>query len=90
MSFFSDLFGPKKKSSAQAAVTRLRAALIAVPTNPMANIDYAAMQREILEVVKKYIQIDLQDKINIQRSTESSNEGSYEVLQVSITVPEAA
>jgi cell division topological specificity factor MinE len=90
MSLFSNLFGAKKKSSAEAAVTRLRAALIAVPTNPMANIDYAAMQRDILEVVKKYIKADMQDKVNIERSTERSNEGSYEVLQVSITVPEAS
>lgn len=42
-----------------------------------------ALQRELLEVVRKYVQIDKdQVKVNVDK------EGEYEVLELNITLPD--
>ena len=85
MSFFSFLLGEKKKT---AAVAKERLQIILAHERGNRNLagpDYLpALQRDLLEVVGKYIKINPDDiKVQLDR------EDNLEVLEVKIELPEA-
>jgi len=86
MSFFSFFLGEKKKT-ASLAKERLQIILAheRVGRNP-AQRDYLPdLQRELIAVISKYIQINPNDiKVNLER------QDNLEVLEVKIELPEKA
>lgn len=84
MSFFSFLLGEKKKT---ASVAKERLQIILAHERGSRNVsgpDYLpALQRDLLEVVGKYIKINPNDiKVQLDR------EDNLEVLEVKIELPE--
>jgi cell division topological specificity factor len=81
MSFLDYLLGRRSKT---AEVAKERLQIILAHERSRNTPDYLpALQQEILEVVAKYIAIDLHDiRVNLER------EGDYEVLELNIPLPE--
>ncbi len=82
MSFLDYLLGKRPKP---ADIARERLQIILAHERTRRNTpDYLpALQREILEVVAKYILVDLDDiRVNLER------EGDYEVLELNIPLPD--
>ncbi len=80
---FLDYFRSSKKNSAKVAKERLQ--IIVARERAYRNApDYLPrLQKELLEVVKKYVPVDHDHvKVNLEQ------EGNYEVLEVNITLPE--
>ena len=79
---FIDYFSTKKGSTAELAKERLQI-IVAHERNQRNKPDYLPqMQRDILEVIRKYIDISL-DHIDVQLD----NNGSYSVLELNVTLP---
>ena len=79
------LFLGEKKTSATVARERLQIILAHERTGRSAEIpdDLPALQRELLEVISKYVSISLNDiKVNLERQE------NLEVLEVKIELPE--
>lgn len=85
MSFLSFFLGEKKKSTASVAKERLQLILAHERSGLRADSpDYLpALQKELVEVISKYISINPQDiKVNLERQDD------LEVLEVKIELPE--
>ena len=85
MSLLSFLLG-EKKSTASVAKERLQIILAHERSDRSRRPDYlAALQRELVAVISKYVSIDPDDiKVHLER------QDNLEVLQVKIELPEAA
>ena len=83
MSFFSFLLGEKKKT-AGVAKERLQIILAHERTSRSPKPDYLpALQKELIAVIAKYIQIDPNDiKVDLQR------QDNLDVLEVKIELPD--
>ena len=83
MSFFSFLLGEKKKT-AGVAKERLQIILAHERTSRSPKPDYLpALQKELIAVIAKYIQIDPDDiKVDLQR------QDNLDVLEVKIELPD--
>ncbi|MFA5597464.1 MAG: cell division topological specificity factor MinE [Pusillimonas sp.] len=84
MSFLSFLLG-QKKTSASVAKDRLQLILINERGDDSTEPDFMPeLQRELLEVISKYIKINPEDiKVNLDRHD------SLEVLEVKIEMPQS-
>jgi cell division topological specificity factor len=85
MSLLSFLLGEKKKT-ASVAKERLQIILAHERSGRARRPDYlAALQRELVEVISKYVSINPDDiKIHLE------SKDNFEVLEVKIELPEAA
>ena len=83
-SFLSYLLG-QRKTSAKVAKERLQIILAHERTGRRRHAGYlSSLQRELVEVVCKYIKIDPKDiKVNVERQE------NLDVLEVKIELPEA-
>lgn len=82
MSFF-DYFSLKKNPSASIAKERLQV-IVAHERNKRNQPDYLpALQKDIMEVIKKYVDIDI-DNVEVQLD----NHGNYAVLELNVTLPD--
>ncbi len=82
MSIF-DYFKSTKKNTASIAKERLQI-IVAHERSKRNQPDYLpALQQEILEVIRKYVQVD-QDQVDVQLD----NNGDCSVLELSVTLPE--
>ena len=82
MSLIDILFGKRQKS---AAIARERLQIIlAHERNGRSAPDYLpALQRELMEVISKYVAVNLDDiKVQVERQDD------FEVLEVNIVLPE--
>lgn len=77
------IFGKKKAPSANLAKERLKIIVEHSRSDAQRPEFLNQMRREILEVVNKYVQIDLAD-IN----TNIANQGDSEVLELNILLPD--
>ena len=78
-----DYFLQKRKKTAVVAKDRLQIILAHERANRNGPDYLPALQREILEVVKKYVKVDA-DQVQIKLD----REGDCEVLELNITLPE--
>jgi cell division topological specificity factor len=85
MSFLDYLLGRKRNNTAEVAKERLQIILAHERRTRNAPDFLPAMQRDILEVIAKYVSID-QEQVKVTLD----NEGDYEVLEVNIPLPEEA
>ncbi len=82
MSIF-DYFKSQKKNTASIAKERLQI-IVAHERSKRNQPDYLpALQQEILEVIRKYVQVD-QDQVDVQLD----NNGDCSVLELNVTLPE--
>ncbi len=82
MSIF-DYFRSPKKSTASIAKERLQV-IVAHERNKRNQPDYLPeLQREILEVIRKYVHID-QDQVDVQLD----NNGDCSILELNVTLPD--
>ncbi len=82
MSLF-DYFTRKKESSASVAKERLQV-IVAHERRKRNQPDYLpALQKDIMEVIKKYVDIDI-NNIEVQLETQ----GNCAVLELNVTLPE--
>lgn len=84
MSFLARLFGEKKKNTAEIARNRL-SLLIAHErdANTPAADFLPALQQELLQVISKYVSVNLDDiKVHLDK------QANFEVLEVNIVLPE--
>ncbi|MBT9382441.1 cell division topological specificity factor MinE [Pseudooceanicola sp. CBS1P-1] len=83
MSLFGFSFKPRKKGSAETAKDRLQILLAHERSSGSGTPDYLPqLQRDIIEVVKKYIQVEQDDvEIRMERGNELSS------LEINIEVP---
>ncbi|MBQ7627107.1 MAG: cell division topological specificity factor MinE [Rhodocyclaceae bacterium] len=85
MSLLSLIFGEKKKTTA--AIAKERLGLIITHEGGKSGqpgIDLKALQQELLDVISKYVHISKEDiKVELEKNA------NLEVLEVSITIPEA-
>lgn len=82
MSIF-DYFKSNKKSTASIAKERLQV-IVAHERSKRNQPDYLpALQREILEVIRKYVNIE-QDQIEVQLE----NNGDCSILELNVTLPD--
>ncbi len=82
MSFF-EYFTRKKASSASIAKERLQI-IVAHERNKLKQPDYLpALQRDIMEVIRKYVDIDME-----QVEVQLENNGTCAVLELNVTLPE--
>lgn len=78
-----DYFARKKVNTAAVAKERLQV-IVAHERRKRQQPDYLpALQRDILEVIKKYVDIDI-DNIEVQLE----NQGNCAVLELNVTLPE--
>lgn len=83
MSFLS-FFRGHKKTSANVARDRLQLILINERGGGIAPDYLPQLQRELVEVISKYVQINPEDiKVNLER------QDSLEILEVKIEMPQA-
>jgi len=84
MSLLDYLLGRRKQeNTAELAKERLQIILAHERTNRNAPDYLPELQRELLQVVAKYIPIDLNDiQVKLER------QGNYEVLELNIPLPE--
>lgn len=79
---FIDYFSTKKGNTAELAKERLQI-IVAHERNQRCKPDYLPqMQKEIVDVIRKYIDIDL-DQVEVQLE----NNGSCSVLELNVTLP---
>lgn len=78
---FLDYFRSTKKNSAQVAKERLQVVIAHQRTARSRHDFLPDMQREVLEVIRKYIAID-EDQIQIQLE----RDGDCEVLELNVTL----
>jgi len=79
---FIDYFSTKKGNTAELAKERLQI-IVAHERNQRCKPDYLPqMQKEIVAVIRKYIDIDL-DQVEVQLE----NNGSCSVLELNVTLP---
>lgn len=84
MSFF-DYFTRKKSETASIAKERLQV-IVAHERGKRNQPDYLpALQKDIMEVIKKYVDIDM-DAVDVQLETN----GSCAILELNVTLPERA
>lgn len=85
MSFLSFLLGEKKKT-ASVAKERLQIILAHERSGRARSPDYlAALQRELVQVISKYVSVDPKDiKVHLERQE------NLEVIEVKIELPEGA
>jgi cell division topological specificity factor len=84
MSLLSLLFG-NRTSSASVAKERLQLIIAHERANDHAPDFLPALQRELVEVISKYVKVNPQDiKVGLEK------QGKYEVLEVNIVLPDAA
>lgn len=78
-----DFFSPRNKNTATVAKDRLRI-LIEQERGKRGAPDYLPLlQRELLEVIKKYINVDIEAvKVDLHK------DGEHELLDISVTLPE--
>jgi cell division topological specificity factor len=82
MSLF-DYFSRKKNNTASIAKERLQV-IVAHERRQNKQPDYlAALQKDIMEVIKKYVDIDI-DNIEVQLD----NHGNFSVLELNVTLPD--
>lgn len=82
---FIDYFSTKKGNTAELAKERLQI-IVAHERNQRNKPDYLPqMQRDILEVIRRYIDINL-DQVDVQLD----NNGSCSVLELNVTLPSAS
>lgn len=82
MSIF-DYFRSTKKNTASIAKERLQI-IVAHERSKRNQPDYLpALQQEILEVIRKYVQVD-QDQVDVQLD----KNGDCSVLELNVTLPE--
>lgn len=82
MSIF-DYFLRKKNNTASIAKDRLQV-IVAHERKVHQEPDYLpALQREIMEVIKKYVDIDIED-VEVQLDTQ----GNCSVLELNVTLPD--
>lgn len=82
MSFF-EYFTRKKNNSASIAKERLQI-IVAHERNKRMQPDYLpALQKEIMEVIRKYVDIDME-----QVEVHLDNNGNCSVLELNVTLPE--
>lgn len=82
MSIF-DYFKSNKKNTASIAKERLQV-IVAHERSKRNQPDYLpALQREILEVIRKYVNIE-QDQIEVQLE----NNGDCSILELNVTLPD--
>jgi cell division topological specificity factor len=82
MSFF-EYFTRKKANSASIAKERLQI-IVAHERNKLKQPDYLpALQRDIMEVIRKYVDIDME-----QVEVQLENNGTCAVLELNVTLPE--
>ncbi len=82
MSIF-DYFKSQKKNTASIAKERLQI-IVAHERSKRNQPDYLpALQQEILEVIRKYVQVD-QDQVDVQLD----KNGDCSVLELNVTLPE--
>lgn len=82
MSIF-DYFKSNKKNTASIAKERLQV-IVAHERHKRNQPDYLpALQREILEVIRKYVNIE-QDQIEVQLE----NNGDCSILELNVTLPD--
>lgn len=82
MSIF-DYFRSQKKNTASIAKERLQV-IVAHERRKRNQPDYLPeLQREILEVIRKYVHID-QDQIDVQLD----NNGDCSILELNVTLPD--
>lgn len=83
MSIFDYFLTKEKKSTASVAKERLQV-IVAHERSKRKQPDYLPqMQKEILAVIQKYIEVDL-DNVNVQLD----NNDECSVLELNITLPE--
>lgn len=80
-----DIFKKKPEPTAGIAKGRLLVALQASKESSIRPEYFDQMHREILEVVNKYVKVDITDI-----STNINNEGDTEILELSVLLPETA
>ena len=79
---FLDFFKQTKKNTANIAKERLQ--IIVAQQRSTQKVDFLpALQREILEVIKKYVQVN-EDNVRV----ELERSGDCSVLELNITLPE--
>jgi cell division topological specificity factor len=82
MNFF-EYFSRKKNNSASIAKERLQI-IVAHERNKLKQPDYLpALQRDIMEVLRKYVDIDM-----TQVEVQLENNGTCAVLELNVTLPE--
>ncbi|HEY6527342.1 MAG TPA: cell division topological specificity factor MinE [Cellvibrionaceae bacterium] len=82
MNFF-EYFSRKKNNSASIAKERLQI-IVAHERNKLKQPDYLpALQRDIMEVLRKYVDIDM-----TQVEVQLENNGNCAVLELNVTLPE--
>ncbi len=82
MNFF-EYFSRKKNNSASIAKERLQIS-VAHERNKLKQPDYLpALQRDIMEVLRKYVDIDM-----TQVEVQLENNGNCAVLELNVTLPE--
>ncbi|MGH1374374.1 MAG: cell division topological specificity factor MinE [Cellvibrionaceae bacterium] len=82
MSIF-DYFKSQKKNTASIAKERLQV-IVAHERSKRNQPDYLPeLQREILEVIRKYVHID-QDQVDVQLD----NNGDCSILELNVTLPD--
>lgn len=83
MSFLSFFLGEKKKSSANIAKERLQLILAHEHSRSGAPDYLPALQKELIEVISKYVDIQPEDiKVHLER------QDGLDVLEVKIELPE--
>ena len=84
MSLLSLIFG-NRNASASVAKERLQLIIARERVNDQAPDFLPSLQRELIEVISKYVNINPNDiKVGLER------QGKYEVLEVNIVLPELA
>ena len=79
---FMDYFSKKKGNTAELAKERLQI-IVAHERNQRNKPDYLPqMQKDIVDVIRRYIDIDL-DQVDVQLE----NNGSCSVLELNVTLP---
>lgn len=80
---FLDYFTGRRKQSANVAKERLQIILAHERSHRNAPDFLPALQREIVEVIAKYVNVD-QNAVNITLE----KDGAYEVLEVNVPLPD--
>lgn len=84
-----DLFRTKKRNTAVTAKERLQIVISHERTRQSQPDLISAMQMEILNIIAKYLGIP-NDKIQEQVKVDVERRGEHSVLELNITLPEAA
>lgn len=78
-----DFFSPRPKNTANVAKDRLRI-IVAQERSLRGAPDYLPLlQRELLEVIRKYVSVDV-DAVKV----DLIKEGDHDVLDISVSLPE--